>query len=102
MAHVTGGGILGNLARILPQACKAIIKRDSWEIPPIFEIIRTLGNISWEEMWRTFNCGIGLILVVNDKQVQDVMEHLSALKERPFLIGEVVPRGEGEPPVEIV
>jgi len=102
MAHITGGGILGNLARILPQACKAIIKRDSWEIPPIFEIIRTLGNISWEEMWRTFNCGIGLILVVNDKQVQDVMEHLSALKERPFLIGEVVPRGEGELPVEIV
>ncbi len=102
MAHITGGGILGNVARILPQACKGVIKKESWKIPPIFEIIQTLGNVPWEEMWQTFNCGIGLVLVINSKQTQEVMEHLSALKEKPFLIGEVAPREEHEPPVEII
>jgi len=102
MAHITGGGVLGNVARILPQTCKAVIDKESWEIPPIFKIIQTLGNIPWKEMWQTFNCGIGFILVVNSKQTQDVMEYLSALKERPFLIGEIAPRGEGEPPVQII
>ncbi len=78
MVHVTGGGIIENTPRILPNNCAVHIKKDSWEMPPIFKIIQKKGNISTDEMMRTFNCGIGLIVISDD------------IIEEGILIGEIV------------
>ncbi|HEC50226.1 MAG TPA: phosphoribosylformylglycinamidine cyclo-ligase, partial [Candidatus Desulfofervidus auxilii] len=102
MAHITGGGIPGNLKRILPKGCKAIIKKDSWEIPPIFNIIKKQGKIEEREMFSTFNCGIGLILVVNPKYTEEIIERLMGLKEQPFVIGKILERKENEEQIEFV
>jgi len=90
IAHITGGGLLENLPRVLPQHCKAVIERDSWEKPPIFEMLRAGGNIPEVEMYRTFNYGIGMTLVVPQKEVDDVIGRLAGMKEKAFLIGEIV------------
>lgn len=89
IAHITGGGLLENLPRILPQHCKAIIKRDSWEKPAIFEMLRQGGNIPEDEMFRTFNYGIGMVLVVSPDEVEDILGRLAGLEEKAYLIGEI-------------
>jgi len=70
MAHVTGGGITENLPRILPEGCGAAIDKRAWEIPSIFQWIQELGNVPEEEMYRTFNMGIGMILVVTEQEAE--------------------------------
>lgn len=90
IAHITGGGILENLPRVLPQHCRAIIDRESWERPAIFELLRDGGNIPEEEMYRTFNYGIGMVLVVPAAEVEDIAGRLAGLKERAYLLGEIV------------
>ena len=102
MAHITGGGIPENLSRILPQGCKAVIKKDSWEVPPIFNVIKKQGNIEEKEMFSTFNCGIGLILVVNPKYTEEIIQQLIGLKEQPFIIGKILERKENEGQIEFV
>jgi phosphoribosylformylglycinamidine cyclo-ligase len=92
MAHITGGGFTDNLPRILPQGCKAVIYNNSWQVPPIFDFLQKKGDISPEEMCRTFNCGIGMVLAVDSKQVDDVCQQLTALGETSFVIGEVAAR----------
>ena len=73
MAHITGGGLLENIPRVLPRHCRAVIHRNSWEIPPIFQLLREGGNIDEIEMHRTFNNGIGMVLVVPERDVEDIM-----------------------------
>jgi phosphoribosylformylglycinamidine cyclo-ligase len=70
-AHITGGGIPGNLPRCLPEGLAARLHRRSWKVPPVFEKIRSRGPVSDDEMWRTFNMGLGMILVVDPKDVPD-------------------------------
>jgi phosphoribosylformylglycinamidine cyclo-ligase len=89
IAHITGGGIEGNLIRILPKNCKAVIRSRSWKVLPVFKVIQRLGDIDDGEMFKVFNMGIGLILVVAKKDTQKIMKRLSLLKETPFLIGEI-------------
>jgi phosphoribosylformylglycinamidine cyclo-ligase len=89
LAHITGGGISENILRIIPKACKVVIQKDSWEIPPVFTFLKQAGNISDNEMMRTFNNGIGMIAVVPEKSAQDVLERLNALGEKGFIIGEI-------------
>ncbi len=89
MAHITGGGIEGNLIRILPKNCKADINVDSWRKPKIFEPIQTLGKISTKEMFKVFNMGIGMILVIEGKKLTPIMRDLSLLGETVFHIGEI-------------
>ncbi len=89
IAHITGGGIQENLPRVIPRGCKAIVRKGSWDIPPIFSFLKQKGNISEEEMLRTFNNGIGMILVVRPKEVEDLMGRLNILGEKAFLIGEI-------------
>jgi phosphoribosylformylglycinamidine cyclo-ligase len=89
LAHITGGGIVENLPRILPDNCQARIQGDSWDIPPIFSI---LGTVSEEEMWRVFNNGLGMILVAAADQTLSIQEELFRLGEKAFLIGEIVAR----------
>ena len=89
MAHITGGGITGNLPRVIPKGCKAIVYRGTWEVPPIFSFLKEKGKISEEEMLRTFNNGIGMILIVRLKEVEDILARLHSLGEKAFIIGEV-------------
>jgi phosphoribosylformylglycinamidine cyclo-ligase len=89
IAHITGGGITGNLPRIIPKGCKAIVRKGSWDIPPIFSFLQEMGNISEEEMLRTFNNGIGMILIVRSKEVDDIIARLRSFGEKAFIIGEV-------------
>ncbi len=94
VAHITGGGLLENLPRVLPQKCKAIVDRNSWEKPAIFEMLREGGNIPEEEMYRTFNYGIGMVIVVPETEVDDIIGRLSGLNEKAYLIGEIVQASE--------
>jgi phosphoribosylformylglycinamidine cyclo-ligase len=89
IAHITGGGITGNLPRVIPKGCKAIVHRKTWDIPPIFSFLKEKGKISEEEMLRTFNNGIGMILIVRPKEVEDLLARLHSLGEKAFIIGEV-------------
>ena len=89
IAHITGGGITGNLPRIIPKGCKAIVHRGTWDIPPIFSFLKEKGKISEEEMLRTFNNGVGMIFIVRPKEVEDILDRLHSLGEKAFIIGEV-------------
>ena len=92
LAHITGGGIIDNLVRVIPDACDAVIHSKSWEIPPVFQFLKQAGNIPDEEMYRTFNNGIGMIAVVAEKNVDEILIRLKAMNEKCYLIGEVVER----------
>ena len=89
MAHITGGGIEGNLVRILPKDCQAHINTKSWKTPHIFEQIQKEGNIEAKEMFKVFNMGIGMILVVSKKEADKVMSFLSKIGEKAYLLGEI-------------
>ncbi|MCK4244016.1 MAG: phosphoribosylformylglycinamidine cyclo-ligase [Candidatus Omnitrophica bacterium] len=89
IANITGGGLLGNIPRILPQGKKVVIKAGSWDIPPIFSLIREKGKISQKEMFATFNLGIGMAIIVSTKETKRVMDALSKMKIASFLIGKI-------------
>lgn len=89
IAHITGGGITGNLPRVIPAGCKAIVHKGTWEIPPIFPFLREKGNIAEDEMFKTFNNGIGMILIVKHGEAGEILERLRAMGEKAFLIGEI-------------
>jgi len=99
ICHITGGGLYGNIPRILPRSCQAVIKLDSWPVPPIFKFLQELGNIPLEEMLRTFNYGIGLVVVVPPEQENDVLLRLQGLQEEAFVIGDISERKKDAPPV---
>ena len=89
IAHITGGGITGNLPRIIPKGCKAIVQKGTWDIPPIFSFLKEKGKIPEEEMLGIFNNGIGMVLVVRSKDVEEILVRLHSLGEKAFVIGEV-------------
>jgi phosphoribosylformylglycinamidine cyclo-ligase len=93
MAHITGGGITENLPRILPKGMGALVDLASWQPPPLFEHLQSLGNVAQDEMLRTFNMGIGLIVVVPAEKVKKAKAVLNRANERHCIIGRVV-RGE--------
>jgi len=102
IAHVTGGGITGNLPRVIPKGCKAIVHRGTWEIPSIFSFLKERGKLSEEEMLRTFNNGIGMILSVRPKDLEDVLARLHSLGEKAFVIGEVGKTEKEQETIEFV
>ena len=93
-AHITGGGIPENTPRILPKGLGVRVKAGSWPVLPIFELLRRIGRIPEDDWRRTFNLGIGMILVVSPRRLKDAIEVLSDLRETWYKIGEVV-RGRG-------
>jgi phosphoribosylformylglycinamidine cyclo-ligase len=95
MAHITGGGIEGNLVRILPQNCKALIDTKNWKVPELFNLIQKWGEIEENEMYKVFNMGIGYVLVVSKRDTDKILSALERIKEKGHLIGEVV-RGKKE------
>jgi phosphoribosylformylglycinamidine cyclo-ligase len=96
MAHITGGGITDNLPRILPHGTAAVIDASSWTVPPVFNWLRQAGDVPIDDMMRTFNMGIGLVIAVGSDQAEPLISELAARGGREArVIGEVVP---GEPP----
>ncbi len=102
IAHITGGGIDENIIRVIPNVCKVKIETGSWEIPPVFSFLQKAGNVDAHEMHRTFNNGLGMIVVVPEENAQEVMDRLGAMDEKAFLIGEITSRDGSEPQVEWV
>ncbi|MFH1824926.1 MAG: phosphoribosylformylglycinamidine cyclo-ligase [Candidatus Firestonebacteria bacterium] len=90
IAHITGGGFLDNIPRILPKNLSVVIKKDSWKVLPIFNLIRKLGNLNDTEMFRTFNMGLGMVVFVSDKDSGQILNYLKRTKEESYEIGEVV------------
>jgi phosphoribosylformylglycinamidine cyclo-ligase len=100
IAHITGGGIVDNLPRILSKRCKAVIDTSSWTPPPIFRFLQERGKLSEREMMRTFNNGIGLILVVAENHAGEALSRLKAMGETAYHIGAIEARVDREEPVQ--
>jgi len=92
LAHITGGGIVDNILRIIPASCNILLHKQSWEVPPIFPFLQQAGNITDQEMMRTFNNGIGLVAVIPEEAAQEILERLTAMNEKAFVIGEITER----------
>ncbi|GAB2191070.1 phosphoribosylformylglycinamidine cyclo-ligase [Sessilibacter sp. MAH2] len=101
LAHITGGGLLENIPRVLPENCKAVIDAASWTLPEVFQWLQQAGNVEQTEMYRTFNCGIGMVIAVPSETAQAALENLTASGENAFVIGAIAERNEGEAAVEI-
>jgi phosphoribosylformylglycinamidine cyclo-ligase len=99
-AHITGGGISDNTPRILPKGLAASIDTSAWTVPPIFEILRSIGNVQVDDYRRTLNLGVGMILAVSQKKVDAATRILAKLHEKPFIVGEVVKHKRGRERVE--
>lgn len=102
MAHITGGGLVENVARTFPPDLCARLVLGSWPVPPIFHLVQRLGPVEEEEMMRTFNMGIGFVLVVPAKAVDGIVASLRRRRMRAWVIGEVVRRRPGAPQVTFV
>lgn len=101
IAHITGGGFLENIPRILPAQAKVIINTKSYEMPAIFKLLQRLGNIEHSEMYRTFNCGIGLVIIVDKNIVDDVIALLKGMSLNAYVIGEIKKRENENIPIEL-
>jgi phosphoribosylformylglycinamidine cyclo-ligase len=99
VAHITGGGLPENLPRVLPTDCGARLRKDSWTMPPVFEWLQEHGNVTDHELLRTFNCGVGMVLVLPPEAADPAIELLNLQGERAWLAGEVV---AGTQSVELV
>lgn len=89
MAHITGGGLIDNLPRILPENVEVVLCRSSWKVPPLFQFIQQAGGIEPDEMFRVFNMGIGFVIIVRAKDADNALKALKAERVRPVLIGQI-------------
>ena len=101
ISHITGGGFWENIPRVLPDTAKVVIEENSWQWPEIFNWLQQNGNITDHEMYRTFNCGVGMVLVVDEADVENTLSVLKAQGENAWLLGHIESR-EGDDQVEIV
>lgn len=99
-AHITGGGITDNLPRVLPKGLAAAIQTGSWQVPPLFEMLRRIGNVPDADWRRTFNLGVGMILVTPRKKLESALRTLNRAGEKPWIIGEVISQRRGKARVE--
>ena len=97
MAHITGGGLLENIPRVLPENMTAVIRKNSWDMPPLFSWMQQEGNVAEKEMHRTFNCGIGMAVIVAREHAGQAMQLLRDAGETVWQIGSVEARAEGQP-----
>ncbi len=100
IAHITGGGFLDNIPRVLPSGVKACINKHTWEMPALMQHFQQLADLDENQMFRVFNCGIGLILVAPKNQAKDICDFISAHGETAFEIGSIKAKKQGEPVVE--
>ena len=99
ITHITGGGFWENIPRVLPQGTKAVIDKKSWEWPPIFHWLQEKGQVDEREMYRTFNCGVGLMIVLPENQADIAINLLNNLGEHAWRLGQIESALEGEEPV---
>lgn len=102
MSHITGGGFWENIPRVLPENCKAVVKSDSWQWPAIFDWLMEKGNIAEFEMYRTFNCGVGMVIALPADKVDSALKLLNAEGEKAWLLGNIAKRSGDEEQVEIL
>ncbi|AVZ79436.1 phosphoribosylformylglycinamidine cyclo-ligase [Zoogloeaceae bacteirum Par-f-2] len=98
MAHITGGGITENLPRVLPAGLTARIDAAAWTLPPLFKWLKEAGNVATQEMYRVFNCGIGMAVIVSAADAEAAQTQLAEAGETVFRIGRIDTRADGEPP----
>jgi phosphoribosylformylglycinamidine cyclo-ligase len=94
LAHITGGGFVDNIPRVLPKNCEVVIRKGSWEMLPIFELIRVRGNVPEPELYQVFNMGIGMTMIVSGEKAEDVLRFVKSRKLRAWIIGHVT-KGRG-------
>ncbi|HUF79921.1 MAG TPA: phosphoribosylformylglycinamidine cyclo-ligase [Burkholderiales bacterium] len=102
LAHITGGGLLDNVPRVLPARLAARIERSAWRLPPLFHWLQERGSVADEELFRVFNCGIGMVAVVRDADASRSLKILRAAGETAWRIGRIVRRARSGPQVAIV
>ncbi len=100
IAHITGGGLIDNLPRIFPKRCKAIIDASSWRPPPIFQYLQKAGQIPFRDMMRTFNNGLGMVMVVSQENLDEALSRLRAIGETAYHIGRIESRDDKEEPIQ--
>ena len=98
-AHITGGGLVDNLPRILPHGLSARLERDSWHVPALFRVLAREGGVAEEEMFRAFNMGIGMVAVVAADEADAVIHSLNEAGEQAWVAGEILP-GDGTVRIE--
>ncbi|HHI91956.1 MAG TPA: phosphoribosylformylglycinamidine cyclo-ligase [Gammaproteobacteria bacterium] len=101
LAHITGGGLLENLPRVMPEGTQAIINSNSWQRPPVFDWLQENGNITDDEMYRTFNCGVGMVLCVTENDAKQTVNLLAKQGEDAFVIGRIETAQNTNKPVVI-
>lgn len=102
MAHITGGGLVDNVPRVLPENIQAVLHRDSWEMPELFRWLQMKGGVAYAEMIRVFNCGIGMVVIVAADQAEATAQLLKAEGLSAWTVGEVVERPEGAPQTIVI
>jgi phosphoribosylformylglycinamidine cyclo-ligase len=95
MAHITGGGLLDNIPRVLPEGAQAVIDVASWTRPAVFDWLQEKGNVDEHEMHRVLNCGVGMVICVAQDQVEVALQTLRAAGEQPWVIGQINQAAEG-------
>jgi len=102
LAHITGGGLLENVPRILREDLAAVINKAAWDLPPVFRWLMEQGKVAEQEMYRTFNCGIGMVVVVANAHVEVAAKFLSERGEKVYHLGAIVRRGADQPQTVVV
>jgi phosphoribosylformylglycinamidine cyclo-ligase len=102
MAHITGGGLVDNVPRVLPENTQAVLHRDSWQMPELFRWLQMKGGVADAEMVRVFNCGIGMVVIVSADQADAAIQSLKAEGLHAWMVGEVVERPTGAPQTIVI
>ena len=102
MAHITGGGLVDNVPRVLPENTQAVLHRDSWQMPELFRWLQMKGGVADAEMVRVFNCGIGMVVIVSPTQAEAAIKSLSAHGLKAWTVGEVVERPKDAPQTIVI
>ena len=102
LSHITGGGLLENIPRVLPDNCKAVIDTQSWQQPAIFEWLQRNGNVEDLEMYRTFNCGVGMVISINNADAEQALKNLKEQGEDAWIIGHIAESNDSEEQVELL
>ncbi|MCO4757099.1 MAG: phosphoribosylformylglycinamidine cyclo-ligase [Oceanospirillaceae bacterium] len=101
LSHITGGGLLENIPRVLPESAKAVIDLDSWQLPGVFQWLQAQGNVEKTEMYRTFNCGVGMVICVPADAADNALKLLKDAGEEAWVIGTIENAADGEEQVEL-
>ena len=102
MAHITGGGLVDNVPRVLPQNVQAVLHRDSWQMPELFRWLQMKGGVADAEMVRVFNCGIGMVVIVSPEQAEQAIASLNAQGLKAWTVGDVVERPQDAPQTIVI